>query len=70
MAAINSLTGEGVGSVESEPIEQYIRRSGNDTGDAVPDGTEWIVAIIVLGALFLLVGLRGLGFQAMIAAKL
>ncbi len=68
MAAVNSLTGEEVGSVYV-PIDQAIQQQGSQD-NSVPDGTEYIVAIIVLGALFFLVGLRGLGFQAMVAAKL
>ncbi len=68
MAAVNSLTGEEVGSVYV-PIDQAIQQQSQQD-NSVPDGTEYIVAIIVLGALFFLVGLRGLGVQAMVAAKL
>jgi hypothetical protein len=38
-------------------------------GDVVTDGTEWIVAVLVLGSLVFLISLRAGGFQSVIAAR-
>jgi hypothetical protein len=67
----NPFAGEEVASFV--PADQYLEAeqvAAANAGGAVPDGTEYIVGAIVIVALLFLIGLRGLGFQAMIAAKL
>lgn len=54
-------------SVANEEATDYETVSSG--GGLVPDGTEWIIALLVLGALGVIVLFRMAGFQGVIAAK-
>jgi hypothetical protein len=66
MAVINSLVGPSPDAVDT-PASADIAPTAGD--DGVPDGTEWAVAILVLGALAFLILFKYAGFQTVIAAK-
>ena len=75
MNGVNDLVGENLALVPERQAESAGRRTLGFTGGAaparniIPDGTEWTVALIVLGALGFLTLLEIGGFKTVLAAS-
>jgi hypothetical protein len=72
MPAANLLAGEGVMFAQSQQEERALRlapTSGRVASNVVTDGTEWAVALLVLGALAFLIMLEVGGFRPLIAVR-
>ena len=69
MGAINDLVG-GHFATTAVPIATADNPNATEVPvNVVPDGTEWAVAVLVLGALGVIILFRMAGFQAVIAAS-
>jgi hypothetical protein len=75
MNGVNDLVGENLALVPEYRAETAARRGLGFTGDSaparniIPDGTEWTVALVVLGALGFLALLEIGGFKTVLAAS-
>lgn len=66
MAAVNGLVGGGMAYVDSAPDTDATEVLAPL---ATPEGVEWAVALLVLGALAFIILFRMAGFTAVIAAS-
>lgn len=69
MSAVNGLVGANVPPLRSVANEEATDVLEITESDGFFDGTEWVVAFLVLGALGVIILFRAAGFQGMIAAK-